>query len=179
MAGASADTTASFTDSQADTAGGGSILDGQKRHLSCLQSSPLSQGVSGPHSFWHYKEDGRLEAHSEFETLEQVYQAAEVQNTDIGFGPTLPVRSMGGVSGPKGRLPSHPYMPRRPQVASLPHRRSGVSVQVPTLWPLNSTQGVYEGGRSGGRLPEATWGEYLFVSRRLADRHGNRHLLAS
>ena len=163
---------AGFSIQKAGAAGRGCSLDGKERHLSHLP--PIQRG------FLVYvlpctKEDGRLEAHPEPETLEQIHQASEVQDADTGLGPSLPYqRSMGSFSGPKGCIPTHPHSPQRSHMASFPLKRPSVQIQVPSLRTINSTSGVHEGRRSSGCLSEAARGKHLSVPGRLVDLRGVR-----
>ena len=171
-AGSSPNSTAGLSHKKAGAAGGGCSLDSKESYLSGLP--PFHRGFL-VYVLPSTKEDGRLEAHPEPETIEQVHQTSEVQDADTGLGPSLSYqRSMGSFSGPQGCVPPYTHTPRRSQVATFPYKRPSVPVQVSTLRTLNSTPGVYESRRSGGCLPEAERGEHLSVPGRLADLRGVR-----
>jgi len=55
-----------------------------------------------------------------------------------------------GETGPQGCIPSGPNSPRPPQISSISMGGQDLSVQVPPIWLVSSTQSLYEATETSG-----------------------------
>ena len=84
------------------------------------------------------------------EQIEPVPKNTNVQNGDSRDNTYLaPVRGVGYFSRFQRRLLPHPYKQSIPEVHAFPHSTQDLSVQSLTLWPVHSSQGVYNDSKGG------------------------------
>ena len=127
-------------------------------------SSPFQRGFL-VHVLSGTKEDRGLEANSQFETSQQVYQTSEVQNGNFGLRLPLPYRGqLGSFLGPEECLSSRSYPPCRPEVATLQDQGPGLHFSVPPFWSVLGSQGVYQGSQGSRSVAMSHGSESVPIS---------------
>ena len=111
-----------------------------------------------------------MEANSEFEASECLYQANAFSNADSQTGPPVPYQGyMDHGDRLEGRIPAYPHMYGGSAVAAFSDRTPGLRFQMPPIWTVDRPQSFHTGGHSGGRASEATGHQHMPVLGRLAD----------
>ena len=116
------------------------------------------------------EEDRRLEANTQSETTQQVYQTSEVSDGDIGLSLALSYqRQVGSVIGSEGCIPPRSDTSPASEMVTLRGSGPGLCLPVSAIWPLYRTSRVHADSTCGRGLPEAQGGEFVSIPGRLAD----------
>ncbi len=118
------------------SSGGGRVPPPEESHLSnlpTLYGGVLVDFLPGS------QEDGRLETHTEFETVEQIHKTKKVQNGMPSNGSeSSHLRLLGNLDRPEGCLSSCANPPRPSEMAKIFYQGPGLCFQVPSFWPIYS-----------------------------------------
>ena len=90
-------------------------------------------------------------------SLKQIFEHKNIQNGNPRDNSDfLATRRMGDFAGLQRRLFSHSSSYKVPEISQVPLSKSVLSVPGPSLWPINSSDGVHSGGQRGqvnGSIP--------------------------
>ena len=95
-----------------------------------------------------------METHSGLKSAEPVPCSGYVQDGNTRDHQTLPSTWRVG----QRRLLSHPSKPKVAEISQVPHKRSDFSIHSPSLWPVDGSIGVHQGGQRG--QTDGTGSEY-------------------
>ena len=121
------------------------------------------------------EESGGLEAHSEFEAAKQaIYSAKEVSDGNVGIYHSFAEKGhVGGELGSEGRISTYPDPCGFPEVFGVSLQERGLQVRLPTVWPVDGTQGVYQGNAGNSVLSSEPRSESVRLPGRLAHSGGD------
>ena len=91
-----------------------------------------------------------MEAHSGLKSTEPVPCSGSFQNGNSRDHQTLPSAGrVGHFAGFQRCLLSHHNKPKVTKISQIPHKRLDFSIHCPSLWPVDGSVGVHQGGQGG------------------------------
>jgi integrase len=116
----------------------------------------------------HSKEIRRMETNSKLETIKSVHKAKEISHGNfVDSHEERGQGSLGHVNRFKGRIFTCPNQSCSSQMAPFHDSRPGLCIQVPSLWPLDGTKGVYQNSNLSVYDSSQKGGENIHLLRRL------------